>query len=401
MITQTQKTVLKQYRHLYFYLEDQPFYWKSDISGLEFKSTKRDWITWILGQLLLCFYVIILVYVAATHLIISPRQGFDIIKLATYFFMCIGILGAQAVVFTCLQDDFSFAHGYNKLLEFERNLIRFTTSRIKTSKVNIKEKLIQQHLVDWVIVSLVVGGAMCPVLVVLLCLSLDFDGYFFLFQDFFPDLEYITINQILCSLLVRMVLLLLSAAEIIRLVTFFATLGLIYSNAFKTIAENLTALFVDGTDTQSLIRLYTRIYLIVNVINERLDRVICIALSSLFWSSVLTFWACTKGYGKVDELLYFMFVLLSICFVIIPLIFFQALINTAEACAELLTKMKGKATLSTSVIHTKKTRWELREVKTLRKIKISFGKFFEVDTGSIASYFMQLIDAWASAVLLY
>lgn len=63
--------------------------------------------------------------------------------------------------------------------------------------------------------------------------------------------------------------------------------------------------------------------------------------------------------------------------------------------------MRVKALFATGVRHTKQTRWELRKVKVLRKIKFGYGTFFEMENDAVASYFMQLMDKWVSAVLLF
>ncbi len=177
-------------------------------------------------------------------------------------------------------------------------------------------------------------------------------------------------------------------------------LALIYMDSGKNIIKCLIKSYGVWITQQKIIRVYTQFYLIFNVIQGRLHLIVGLTLTAVFLATVQSLWLCTVGYGQIANLVYLLQIM-SIILVGLTLSGFRVAINTLFASEKLLEKLKKDALSNMMLKQTRKTKWELMEINSLKHIKVEYGPFFEINSSSVAAYCMKLTDTWVTAVLVF
>ncbi len=235
----------------------------------------------------------------------------------------------------------------------------------------------------------------------LICLCIDCDAYFFVFQNLLPNPTDQNVVQIIVQLTIRLILVTHMTAEIFRLISYLIVCFSIYLqgvtnilNFFKTSVEN-------GISHKYFSCLYTQFYLIFNVTQDRLHQTMNLVITSDFWATVVILWSATKGCGLTDNMIYIWVVLFAIVIVGGTVIFFQLVTEIHNLSSSQLKKTELDVLHKMVSKRTIQLQWELKEMKNLKQIKLRCGRCFDLDCGSEAVYFMKLTDTWLSAVLLF
>ncbi len=167
-----------------------------------------------MGQLLLTFYAFECLYVAITHILINPHPGFDRMMLETYTLMGFGILGLQSVVLAGLQDGRSFVLGYNEMLTFEKNLIANSAKQVGKMKKTYSQNY--HRVLDWAVIAFIFYVAIFPPTAATFCVLTDWDAYYFVSQQYLPNLMYQSLVQITLSMSIRFVLLTITILNLVN-----------------------------------------------------------------------------------------------------------------------------------------------------------------------------------------
>ncbi len=399
MSTDLQKSALRLQKRVFFYLEHQPFHWESDFLGISFTNSRRNWIPWILGQLHLTIYALTCFYVAATHYWINSRLNFNSTMLIIFLLMGCGIFLSQIIACVCLFDRYLFIQSINEMLNFERNLIRMKKLRNKKCRKEFSKNFCkQQRVLDMLLVVIVAAAGIGSLNIPIVCLFVDFDAYYFAFQDLLPDPEYQSAMQIILHIFVRLFLLTHVAAESIRLIVFMATGFLIYLQCIRNILEHFR---VNLNSAYYFRQRYVQFYLIFNLIQNRLNQLLYFCISIVFWATVVVLYVATKGCGLIDTIIYLWIVLGSILIVGASIWGLQLCTGIYMSSRNLLKEVKFELFVKMGFRRTRQLKLELRETTNLKFVKLKFGNIFDIDSSAAASFLMNLTDNWASAVLLF
>lgn len=400
MATKLQKIAIRLQRQLYFQLVPQPFRWKSDWSGLEYTTSLLKWFPWTVGQFAVSLYLSALLFIVGTHIWISPRLHFNSVMVAVYLIMSLSIWCMLAVNSVILHGGHSFTQGYNQMLNFERNFIRLQnshTTNFKPSKAHIHQQKLLDMLAVVVVILCGIGAWTLPAF----CILTDFDAYYYLFQYVLPDIHYQTVFHIAIHMIIRFCLLLHLALEAGRLLSFMVIIAIFYLRSITNVLEVFTQSSDSIISKKCFTKLYTQFYLIFNVVQNRLNTLIYIVLTTAFWVTVLALWVTTKGYGLVDNMVYILLALASVILIGYVAVLFHLLTGICTTASDLLEKRVKDKSFGIVYKRTKQSKWELRETKNLKRVKIKYGRFFEIDSSAFSTYFISLTETLVNAVLLF
>ncbi len=94
-------------------------------------------------------------------------------------------------------------------------------------------------------------------------------------------------------------------------------------------------------------------------------------------------------------------VLISVVLVGAAALFFLLVTRIYSLSCKQLDKQEVKVFVKMMLGRTRQLKWEFKELKNLKHVKLRYGGYFDIECGAAASYFMNLIDTWASLVILF
>lgn len=253
-------------------------------------------------------------------------------------------------------------------------------------------------VLDALVFAIHLGVAFSPFTIPLVAVFENLDTHYFVFNDILPDPCYRSFSQILTIAAVRFLLTMYCVADGGRFIAFLFTYFIIYlNNVYHTI------LLIDRCIYKIMYSYlwYLRLYLVSDTINKFVSKELFIFVSNAFWLSVAFCWFAVKGFGEVEDLVYFSIITVTFGIVVGTGCAFQYIIHLSRVSTKLLTTKQLEARKRLGLYRTRHRRTELKMIMNLKKVAFHYGRVYPVDEEFVSAYWINLSDNLVSALILF
>lgn len=220
----------------------------------------------------------------------------------------------------------------------------------------------------------------------------------FILEDILPDAKYRDMKTIMGAYLVRFILVSPSIIEIMRSLSFFGPVALLYVNSLieclELMAHKIQSLteFIDN---------YLSFNMVYKYIEIMLGDFLFLVITCDYFGTLVAISFCVVSYGKIEMLIYICLVACVFLALSITLIAFVKLKLVTMWLEEMIRSRKILAKFRYAQLKTRFNKMLHKRMISMREIRIPYGSFFYLKKEFGLEYFSNLFEHVVEIILMF
>ncbi|CAL8130817.1 unnamed protein product [Orchesella dallaii] len=391
MLSSTKLKALRSVKYIYWFWYEFPIGF--DLQSLKiYVQSPTKWIPWYIGIADISLVLVTNLYILTTFFLLGwKREGFRAFQIIVVAVGCYVHLSAVLVGRSMLGKDIKLNLDIvTKYLQLEFKVL----SRYQKALLDPKRKDFLDAIF-WSFQLLHVSSFG----VIAFCIYAKVDTTYWLFEDIFGKNHQHRFSSEVSEILflIRVLILFVTVVENARMMVPF---GLLIAETLSRISKLVTVLSFKVTNSRDFFKYYIQLTVLCNFAEKISNQIFFVTLAFLYCIFIQCACLCIRGYGRLDMLVYGLFVDFLVISCVALFIGLRLFAELGEKLVSLPRIKKNEMGLKHVKQCSFSSKFDKKRSAALMPIAFSFGRFYPMGANFSRNLVGNLIEDLMASILV-